>query len=792
MKFMKASALLAVLTLVAFAAAKDQGEIVGRPWKGAKGITETVSQIMARKAPIAPMGTIPKEDDGEEEGMGTLQPNPLATPESVFPPRTGIPGGDKTSGPHFAVGVSWLGGTINDSGFIPPDTEGAVGPTQVLMCINGRIRVFDKQGNLGPLNTTTNSFFTSVRNGSTTSDPRVRYDRVTQKFYIVMINVSQPNRIMLAVSSGPTITGTSSFTFFQFQQNTVAPAGDAGALFDYPSLGIDKDALYIGGNLFGGSGAGSAIFVVNKASIQGAGPITVTVFRRINGTSQNTPMGVENDDPNSTQGYVIGTTPGVSGSLRLFRITNPGTTPILSSPIDFNVLSTASPNSIPAQGSAAALDSIDTRLIGAQLRTNTLTGAQTLWTAHQIRINSSGTASTSGDRVGVRWYQLQNIPSGTPSMVQAGTVFDSSANVERRWFGSATMSGQGHALIGSSAAGPSRQVAAVANYRLSSDALGTTTEQTVVNGGGAYNVESSAPQRWGDYSHTIVDPNDNMTLWSLQEYCSAADTWAIRIFSVLAPPPATITAAAPSVLTPGNTYTITVTGTSVNGSGFYDPGAAFPNHLSATVSGTGVTVNSATFNSPTQVTLNVTVSAGAATGPRDLTITNPDGQSTTGTATLTVANASQTVAPTSFTAFRGNFVSGTVADVAASDNSYLRYQPGPVATGTESPIDLTFTGTTTLLAPSSMTVRLETRASSPNIEQRVRLFNFVTNAFEDVNTSNLATTDNVLDIVISSNAARFVSATGEVRARVTYKQVGPVVSLPWTVSIDQLNWIINP
>src|SRR5258708_29970781 len=54
--------------------------------------------------------------------------------------------------PFFSVNQNFLGGTINESGFVPPDSQGAVGPTQFLMCVNGRIKVFDKTGVLGGLN----------------------------------------------------------------------------------------------------------------------------------------------------------------------------------------------------------------------------------------------------------------------------------------------------------------------------------------------------------------------------------------------------------------------------------------------------------------------------------------------------------------------------------------------------------------------------------------------------------------------------------------------------------------
>ena len=60
------------------------------------------------------------------------------------------------------------------------------------------------------------------------TDPRVIYDRLTQRWFVSMINApAQPNRVMLAVSSGSTISGTSSFTFFYFQQDSLGDPGNA-------------------------------------------------------------------------------------------------------------------------------------------------------------------------------------------------------------------------------------------------------------------------------------------------------------------------------------------------------------------------------------------------------------------------------------------------------------------------------------------------------------------------------------------------------------------------------------
>jgi hypothetical protein len=99
---------------------------------------------------------------------------------------------------------------------------------------------------------TTNAFFNSVRGGEPTADPRVRYDRLSGRWFITMRTVSIPpasNRMVLAVSNGGNIVNSSSFTFFQFPV-TVDLTFPVGSFFDFPSLGVDKFALYIGGNTF--------------------------------------------------------------------------------------------------------------------------------------------------------------------------------------------------------------------------------------------------------------------------------------------------------------------------------------------------------------------------------------------------------------------------------------------------------------------------------------------------------------------------------------------------------------
>jgi LmbE family N-acetylglucosaminyl deacetylase len=75
-------------------------------------------------------------------------------------------------------------------------------------------------------------------------------------------------------------------------------------------------------------------------------------------------------------------------------------------------------------------------------------------------------------------------------------------------------------------------------------------------------------------------------------------------------------------------------------------GTGFLNGAVATFSNPGITVNSTTFNSATQLIANVSVAPGASTGPADVTVTNPDGSTTTASGAFTV-NAAPTVTSTS-------------------------------------------------------------------------------------------------------------------------------------------------
>ena len=759
------------------------GEWTGERFDGGAGITETVDQIMERGAQL-PRGALAFREKKEMYGALDKGPNPLAPAVASWPP--GAVAGDGEGVPVLlsripllpqTVGISFLGmqGPGAESPFVPPDSVGDVGPTQVLMASNGRIKVFSKTGALGPLNTTMDNFFAAVgglANG--TSDPHIRYDRLSQRWFVVIIDLAGcPNNVLLAVSSGPTINGTSSFTFFSFQ-------GQADFFTDYPTLGVDASALYISGNMFDSTQVGcpapssvnTTVWVVDKSDLIG-GTLTLTAFRNLvaGGVGLWTPQGVDNDDPQATLGFFVGVDFNLFSRIGVYRVANPGgPTPTLSL-FNITVPTTVFPIAQP-QPAGPALDALDDRTFAGAIHRDKITNAVSLWTAHNIQVNSSGVGSNTGGRNGSRWYQIGNLTT-TPALLQAGTLFDAAATTPfGYWIPSVAMTGQGHVALAASRASASGanggfgSVAAAG--RLRTDALGTTQAPTLGQPS-TFNYDTfvAGTERWGDYSQTVVDPNDDQTVWTFQEYVSATNTWGVRAVQLVAPPPATPASANPASVPSGQpSVSVVITGTSSAGSEFFDPGPdtggpGFLNRIGAAISG-GVTVNSVTFTAPGQVTLNVST-VGTPAGAKNVTVTNPDGQARTGNGILTVTGCSTiTVNPPSIAGgTRGTPYSQTFTQTGGSP-------PATFGLSGILPTGMTFdTGTATL-------------SGTPT---QVGSFNFTVTATDAGGcTGSRGYTLDIGCNAITVNPSSIAGGTLGTPYSQTFTQAGGVGAIGWSVS----------
>lgn len=644
--------------------AQANREIVGIPTTGAMGIKVPVSELI-RLSALADRRPKPIRFRVEFEADRHPLENPGAPKVSQWPlvDNTRVNITQRIEATQ-TIHSNFLGITLSEGGFIPPDSNGDVSSTQVCITSNTWIKFYNRNTVCDAAQTTAatgttplaspvfqsnlSTFFSSVA-PTGISDTHVRYDRLTNRWFIVAIDVaSASNRCVIAMSSGPTISVLADFTFFFFTFDAVSPpipgGGYSGGFFDYPTLGVDANALYIGGRMFttGGSYLGASLFVVRKSSLTGGGPIVTTAFHLIGNTTTGvyTPQGADNDDPAAAEGYFIGVDAGVFSRLVINRISTPGGTPVASAAINLTVPTTVFPQPQPQNGTPPrTLDALDDRLFAAMIRKNKITGTSSLWTAHNIEVDATGVASSSGGRNGSRWYQIDNMTS-TPTLTQSGTLFDNAASNPRGfWIPSIATTGQGHSIVGFSTAASDQFADCGVAGRYRTDATGTLQTFTLATASTThYDQAGSAPERWGDFSQVIVDPSDDMTLWTFQEYCNGTNSWGVRAIQLIAPPPATPTSPGTigcgTLLAGIRTTAVTLNGTSSSNSGFYDPGTGYSNRLAVTTTGSGASISSLVFNSPTQLQFNVVWPVALAGTTQTLTITNPDCQSTSTTYTL--------------------------------------------------------------------------------------------------------------------------------------------------------------
>jgi hypothetical protein len=461
----------------------------------------------------------------------------------------------QTIGVHFTAGSlatfpSFLGSV--------PGTMGVAGPTQYVMGINGGLVSFEKNGTPDGFLYTENASFLDLDGDFSLfvdySNGQLRYDSFTDRYYYTILNFDSngnayPNGFSIAVSDSGQITNATTWTVVNVFNTSVLPneigcGGDQNQFLDYGVMAIDQHALYISFNLFFEGTelfTSNSILVIQKESLLQDGPAFISAFYDVSGypgsllptnpireaTSSLTP--VDNFDSDPEFGYIIGQSTTEFGSLVMYRVSNPGTTsPTLSLPIFIDVPTTGSNMllQVPFQGNLfgtlGQLGGIDDRIIQAHIRNNQL------YAVHTIPVTAAGVGSPSGDRYGQRWYQF-NVATVTPTLVQAGTLWDQSPNNTLHYiYGSIMTNARGDLAISGTVAGPTLEPSAFVVGRLTSDPLGTLRVGAVVNdiiyaqGLGAFSqylgtARGGGGQRWGDYSHMSLDPEDNATMWTIQQ-----------------------------------------------------------------------------------------------------------------------------------------------------------------------------------------------------------------------------------------------------------------------------------
>src|SRR5437588_9104785 len=119
--------------------------------------------------------------------------------------------------PVAILGLNFTGSTLGKESFsVPPDCDGAIGPSHFVEFINGRYSVYNKTNGVRVQTMTDTSFWSvagvTLRPGWAISDPRLIYDPAVHRWFAAQIDFDptgtvNTNHFLLGISASGDPTG---------------------------------------------------------------------------------------------------------------------------------------------------------------------------------------------------------------------------------------------------------------------------------------------------------------------------------------------------------------------------------------------------------------------------------------------------------------------------------------------------------------------------------------------------------------------------------------------------------
>lgn len=490
------------------------------------------------------------------------------------------------------------------------DPNGAVGTKQFMEWTNVAFQAYDKV-TFAPVWPTPQLGISPWQNNgisacnSIAGDGVIIFDRLALR-WVIAARTTQPNNYSycVAVSNTDDLSSKSlSWYTYVFPLNAILGTNSQGNVYfpDWPHMGTWPDAYYVAMDL-------------NDVNLQyrEVGFVACALDRTnmlVNGTA-NAPICFRQPNPVTTSVYlghslvpadVEGTTPPPPGRDEfLTSIQNPvldgkTTTSTTFNLWDFHVDWASRSHSTLTQSSLVeAPYEPGCYLAGSPLNTECVPEPSTSSTGNHIDsvgdrfmprmsyrnfgtyesflVSHTVQAVPSSKQTAIRWYELRDSGSGTPSIYQDGNI--SPDKTLFRFIPSIAEDANGNAGVGYSISSSSAHLGMSASY-FSLTNLTAPQEITLYDGGG----DEENSYHMGDYSSMTVDPEDGCTFWYVSQYFPTDQTglqiaWGTRISNFAVPGCGTPTlspgslafsgqavgvASAPQVITLINSQQVTLT-----------------------------------------------------------------------------------------------------------------------------------------------------------------------------------------------------------------------------------------
>lgn len=156
--------------------------------------------------------------------------------------------------------------------------------------------------------------------------------------------------------------------------------------------------------------------------------------------------------------------------------------------------------------------------------------------------------------------------------------------------------------------------------------------------------------------------------------------------------------------------------------------------------------------------------------------------------------AVEPISPRAFTIVRGTTVGNPkLQDIILSDDQRIVVRPGIVLAGSQAPAEIEVEATSPVASPAALTVKFEGRSSTASLATTVRARNFTTGQWVDLGSVQMTTSDMVHTFVYTGSMADFIEpGTRTIRLRLASRLTAPALAVPWSVSIDQVIWSMQP
>ena len=427
------------------------------------------------------------------------------------------------------VGLNFTGSTFTTdlpvpenqrlSRFRPPDTMGAVGDNHLVELINGRYAVYDKTTGVTAETSTLDTFWrdAGVNDfGNFTFDPRILYDPFSERWFAAAVdNAREANNFLVAVSNAadPTL----GWTGFSLDTDS-----DNSHWADFPTLGFNAEGVFVSANMFTlteTNTVNTTILALPKADLIKGSVANLTLFENIdlNSTGFTVQPVVDLDNSRQPQPLLSDFVTSV-GVFKRSTITGPIHSPTLDTtggfifdglaPFDQPPLA-SQPNPGPDN-----IDSGDNRF-----SSNLILQEGSIWGVQSVNQNG---------RSALRWFEIDE---ATNMLLQEGLIADAELDF---YYGSLAVNDWGQVVIGFSGSGDTQFISSYAAVGQTIDGATVFQDPLLLKAGMAdyENLDGIGRNRWGDYSATVLDPDNPFSFWTFQEWASDQNQWSTQITQI--------------------------------------------------------------------------------------------------------------------------------------------------------------------------------------------------------------------------------------------------------------------